>query len=256
HLRGCTAVIHLVGIIAERPSAGVTFERIHFEGTKSIVDAAAREGIRRFVHMSALGARANAASEYHRTKWKAEEYLRQSGVDWTILRPSLIHGPEGAFLRQAAGWASGRAMPFLFMPYFGRGVLGRGGAGLIPPVFVEDVARAFVDALRNERTIGRSYDLGGPEAMTWPQMYQAIARAVVGRERLKLPIPVWYARLLTCLVPARLLPFNRDQVIMSQEDNVADLSAFVADFGWSPRPFEATLREYVPELATDRSTDA
>lgn len=245
---GCSSVIHLVGIIVEKPSAGVTFERIHVEGTKAVADAAARNSVKRFVQMSALGARVDAQSAYHKTKWRAEELVRTSGLNWTIFRPSMIHGPHGEFLRQAADWARKRAMPFLFMPYFGSGALGTGRKSLVQPIFVDDVARAFVDALNNEQSIGRAYELGGPERMTWPAMYRTIARAVVGRERLTLPIPAWYAKLLTSVAPAKLLPFNRDQVIMSQEDSVANLEPFITDFNWTPRKLEETLREYAAAL--------
>ena len=78
-IRGCDAVIHLVGVIFEKRSKGVTFERIHYEGTKSVVDATRRNGVRRYLHMSALGSRADAVSDYHRTKYRAEEYVRGSG---------------------------------------------------------------------------------------------------------------------------------------------------------------------------------
>src|SRR5687768_9499458 len=104
-LRGCDAVIHVVGIIMERPGKGVTFERIHVEGTRNVVDAAVRNGVRRYVHMSALGSRPDAASRYHRTKFQAEQYVRGSGLEWTIFRPSLIHGPRGEFMRMEADWA-------------------------------------------------------------------------------------------------------------------------------------------------------
>jgi NADH dehydrogenase len=163
-LRGCDAVVHLVGIIMERPSRGVTFERIHFKGTRNVVDAAKRNDVRRYVHMSALGTRPDAVSNYHKTKYRAEQYVRSSGLDWTILRPSLIHGPAGEFMRMEANWARHKAPPFLFMPYFGGGLLGRGGAGMLQPVYVNDVARAFVDALDNPKTVGEVYPPRRPAA--------------------------------------------------------------------------------------------
>lgn len=246
--QGCDAVIHVVGIILERPRDGVTFRRIHVDGTRAMTDAARRAGIARYVQMSALGTRPAAPAEYHRTKHQAELVVRDSGLDWTILRPSLIHGPEGEFMRMAAAWARGKAAPFLFMPYFGGGPLGLGGAGLLQPVYVEDVARAFVEALDNAATIGRAYDLGGPDRLTWPQLHRLTAEAVVGRRRAVVPIPAWYARLLTRIVPASLLPFNASQVTMSQEDNAADLAPFIRDFGWTPRPFAPLLREYAGRL--------
>ena len=159
-MKDCQAVIHLVGIIMEKPSKGITFERIHVEGTRRVVDAAARNGIERYVHMSALGARAQAPSEYHRTKYEAEQYVRASALKWTIIQPSLIHGAGGEFMRQEAMWARKRAPAPLFvmpvMPYFGSGLFGAGGAGRLQPVFVDDVARAFVDCLENGKTIGNT----------------------------------------------------------------------------------------------------
>jgi NADH dehydrogenase len=247
-MAGADGVIHLVGIIMEKRSKGVTFERIHYEGTKSIVDAALRNGVRRYVHMSALGVRPGAVSTYHRTKYRAEQYVRASPLDWTIIRPSLIHGPGGEFMQMEAKWGRGKAPPFLFMPYFGAGAFGRGGAGKLQPVYVKDVARAFVQSLSSPKTIGEVYPLGGPEQLTWPQLHRTSAEAIIGRKRWVLALPVWKAKLLTYLVPPPLLPFNRDQVIMSQEDNTCDLAKFRADFGWDPQPFEPTLREYASQL--------
>src|SRR5437762_887669 len=128
-MRGASAVIHLVGIIFERPFEGITFERMHVEATKAVVDAAKVAGVKRFVHMSALGTRMDAVSDYHKTKYAAEQYVRASGLDWTIFRPSMIHGPKGEFIGMEAKWARHKAPPFLFMPYFGAGALGRGEIG-------------------------------------------------------------------------------------------------------------------------------
>jgi NADH dehydrogenase len=243
----CDAVIHLVGIIFERPKR-VTFERVHVDGTRVVIDAARRAGVKRFVHMSALGTRPNAASRYHRTKFEAEQQVMQSGLDWTILRPSMIHGPGGDFMRMAAKCARNRAAPYFFMPYFGAGIVGEGGAGRLQPVYVKDVARAFADALERPRTIGEVYPLAGSERLTWPQMYHMVSRAVVRTARWAVPIPAWYARLLAAITPAALLPFNRDQVIMSQEENTAEMARFEVDFGWRPGAFSEQVKEYAGEL--------
>jgi NADH dehydrogenase len=226
----------------------VTFEIIHFEGTKNVVDAADRNGVKRYVHMSALGSRPDAVSRYHQTKFLAEQYVRASELDWTIMRPSLIHGPKGEFMQMEAKWARGYAAPILFMPYFGSGLMGRGGAGKLQPIYVKDVARAFVDALEKPNTIREIYPLAGPDQLTWPELHRASAEAIIGRKRWVMPLPVWYARLLTQITPSALLPFNRDQVIMSQENNTADIAKLKADFGWEPVHFAPTLREYAKQL--------
>jgi NADH dehydrogenase len=246
-LRDCAAVIHLVGIIMEIPSKGVTFQRIHVDGTRSVLDAACRAGIKRYIHMSALGTRAGARSDYHKTKWQAEELVRASGLDWTIIRPSMIHG-SGGFMSMEAKWARKQAPPFLFMPYFGAGLLGLGGAGRLQPVYVNDVARAFVDAIGNPKASGKTYDLGGSEQVIWPEMHKACARAIVGKNRLTMPIPAWYAKMIAAILPGSILPFNRDQVVMSQEDNTCDLTEFKKDFGWEPAGFQKSLSEYAQAL--------
>lgn len=248
HLHGCDAIIHLLGIIRQNPSRGITFSRLHEEATRILANAAVETGVFRLIHMSALGSAPHAASIYHRTKYSAEQIIRRLPLRWTIFRPSLIHGPKGEFMQQAARWARKTAPPYLFMPYFGAGLSGQRGAGRLQPVYVNDVARAFADALENDRTIGEIYPLAGPDILTWPQMHRLISCAVVGHRRWIFPIPAWFAILLTRLVPAPLLPFNRDQVQMSQEDNTALIDKFIAHFGWMTSPFEPTLRSYASQL--------
>jgi NADH dehydrogenase len=247
-VRGCDAVIHLVGIIAEDPNRGVTFQRMHVEATRRVVDAAVAAGVQRFIHMSALGTRPNAVAEYHKTKWLGEQIVRASGLNWTIFQPSMIHGPEGEFMRMETRWAKKQAPPYLFMPYFGAGPLGLGGAGLMQPVFVKDVGRAFAQAIGNPGTTPKTYGLAGAERFTWPEFHKVAARAIVGKNRLALPIPAWYAKFLCAVVPTRMLPFNRDQITMSQEDNTCDMAAFRQDFGWEPVGFSKSLADYAARL--------
>jgi NADH dehydrogenase len=247
-MTGCDAVLHLVGIIMEQSQKGITFARIHAEGTKAAVESTRRAGIRRFIQMSALGTRENAVSTYHKTKWQGELAVRNSELDWTIIRPSMIHGPRGEFMQVEAKWARKQAPPYLFMPYFGKGFFGLGGAGGIQPVYVNEVARAFVDAIENPTTVKQTYELGGSDQLTWPRMHNIVARKLVGKNRLTMAIPAWYAKLLTKIAPAAWLPFNWDQVVMSQEENTCDLIPFERDFGWKPLGFEAAFGAYAAAL--------
>ena len=244
-MRGASAVIHLVGIIFERGFEGVTFERMHVEATRSVVDAAKVAGVKRYVHMSALGTRMDAVSDYHKTKYAAEQYVRASGLDWTIFRPSMIHGAKGEFMQMVNKWTHKKAPPFFAMPYF----KGRyhGGPPQMQPIFVKDVARAFVDALQKPKTIGEVYPIGGVQQFTWPEFYRTASRIIRGKERMVTGIPVPIAKVMAKIGPP-LFPFNRDQVIMSQEDNRADLTKFKMDFGWEPRGFEETLKAYSAQL--------
>lgn len=246
----CQAVIHLVGIILERRLRRKTFERIHVRGTMNVVDAARRAGIRRFVHMSALGTDPGAATPYHQTKWKGEQYVRDSGLDWTIFRPSLIHGPDGEFMRLMKRFHCKVFPPVI--PYFGPGV------AKVQPVYVKDVARCFVAALGNADAIGQVFPLGGPRVYSWKEFYNA-CRTVFPRAKRWKPIvsqPVGFAKFLAAVTgppmalaelvvkPLGILRFDRGQVQMSQEDSVCDHTIAEKAFGLTMHGFEEELSIY------------
>ncbi|PYJ08097.1 MAG: hypothetical protein DME25_02330 [Verrucomicrobia bacterium] len=237
--KGRDAIIHLVGIIAEIGKH--TFENVHAVGTKNVVQAARDAGVKRLVHMSALGTRPNAASRYHQTKWAAEEIVRQSGLDWTIFRPSLIYGPDDQFVNLFAKMI--RLSPIL--PVMGD------ACARLQPVSVETVAAAFARSLTEPKAIGQTYDLCGPETFTLPQLLDEILRAM-GRRRLKLRVPPALARCQAAsleFVFPRLLrrapPLNRDQLLMLQEDNVGDASPANALFGLRSGTFREGIGKYV-----------
>lgn len=245
--RDCRAAIHLVGIIEERPRHGRTFERIHVEGTRAVVDACRTAGVRRYAHMSALGTRPDAVSRYHQTKWLAERIVGEAGLDWTIFRPSLIHGPDGDFMRMMKFFCTSKIRQPV-MPYFGS------GTNLCQPVSVRDVAACFVGSLSLPETIGRIYELGGPEQLTWKELYDLCAERIVGHPRLKLSVPVfaarWLARTIIPLAPSVLVPykFNVDQIQMSQEDNICDITAVEETFGIQFSDFRRDLAEYADRI--------
>jgi len=237
------AVIHLVGIIFEHLLVGQTFDRIHRRGTGRVIDAAKTAGVDRLVHMSALGARPDAASTYHRSKFAGEEAVRASGLDFTIFQPSLVHGPDGEFMELLKRFACSLVPPV--MPYFGS------GESRVQPVSVRDVAYCFVDALQRKETIGKTYPLVGPTAYTWKALYEAAKRLMPAARRWKplvsQPVPV--AKLIartvmkTPFVPAKL-KFNVDQVQMSQEDSVGRIDEVESTFGITLRDFEDELSRY------------
>lgn len=253
-LDGAEACIHLIGIIFENPQRGITFEHLHVDATRSIVDACEAAGVVRYAHMSALGAREDAPADYHATKFAAEEIVRASRLPWTIFRPSLIHGPDGEFTDMIANWARGKAPPFMFMPYFGAGPLGTGRKRLIQPVYVEDVVDAFCESLQRPDTVNEVFPVGGGDQMTWPEMLTRFRDAIPGAAswRPAMPIPAWYAdgvaRTMAALGLQKLVPFNHDQVMMSQEDSVCDTARMSTALGVEPTPFDAALSQYVARL--------
>jgi NADH dehydrogenase len=222
-LTDCCAVIHLIGMI--RPTRLQSFYKAHVTATENIVYAMRQNGIKRLIHMSALGTRDGARSNYHRSKWFAEQIVMKSGLDFTIIRPSLILGDRGEFTQMLDAWSQGIALPYLFMPYFGGGVFGK-KASLIAPVRVDDVAKLFQWCLDRPVSIGKIYELSGPRKFIWPDFLRLYAKTRHGRNRPALGIPVWLGKLLGRL-PG--LPFTTDQVIMAGEDNIASDQQLKAD---------------------------
>jgi uncharacterized protein YbjT (DUF2867 family) len=182
---GIQAVVHLVGFITE--TSRVTYEQGHVEATRNLLAAAKGAGVTRWVQMSAIGTRPHAASRYHLTKWKAEEMVRQSGLDWTIFRPSLIYGyDEHDRLLNLLRRALSAPLDFLQLYSF---PLFNGGEPLVQPVSVREVARCFARAPAKEESIGQTYDLVGPVAFSWREMVFKVMTAL-GRKGIYEEIPL------------------------------------------------------------------
>lgn len=230
----CQGVIHLVGIIIEKGRS--TFERIHVQGTTDLLNSATGAGIHRFLHMSALGSRPNATSRYHQTKYQAEQAVIQSGMDWTIFRPSVIFGPTDQFVNLVARMI--QAAPVI--PVIG------GGESRIQPVSVRNVAACFALAIGNPSSYRKIYELGGPQRLTYNQVYQIISEVLDKKKKaVHIPIPLVKpgALLSEWLLPKP--PITREQLIMLQEDNICDSTDAVHDFGLELLSFEDGIREFL-----------
>ena len=229
---GCDALIHLVGIIREQPSGGVTFERVHVQGTVNVLEAAAAIGVRRYVHMSALGTRAGARSRYHQTKWAAEEAVRASTLPWTIFRPSIIYGRGDGFVSVLARMI--QRLPVV--PVIGA------GRQRLQPVPVAPVAEAFARALSLDASVKHTYDVGGPEPVTMVDFIDRVAAAMGRRRPLKAHVPLGLVRPVT-----RLLhrfpdyPLTPDQLLMLEEENTCEPGPFYETFGLVPVPLKTGL---------------
>ena len=227
-MKDCDAVIHLVGIIREFPQRGITFERLHVEATKNAVDAAASVGIKRFLHMSANGTRRDSRSKYHRTKWRAEEAVRSSPLDWTIFRPSLIFGSGSDLVEMLAGLI--RKLPVV--PVIGDGLY------RLQPVSVEEVAQSFLKALGMPETIHRVFHPGGAESYTFNELLDVTGRALGQEKVTKLHQPVFLVRPIVHLMEGlKAFPITRDQLIMMLEGNECDARPWAETFGIAPISF-------------------
>ncbi|WP_243372043.1 complex I NDUFA9 subunit family protein [Geotalea sp. SG265] len=232
---GCDAVINLVGIIREFPSRGVTFQRLHMEGTKNMVDAAQQAGIGRYLQMSALGVREGAVSAYQRSKYQAEQYVRKSGLDFTIFRPSIIFGPKDDFINKLAGMI--RNLPVV--PVIGDGTY------RLQPIAADDVARCFAMALEMPETIGKTFELCGPTRISYNELLDTISRVTGKANPTKIHNPLGLVKLVVPLfqnIPA--FPITMDQLLMLIEDNICD-GAWRDTFRFEPQDLEEGIRRYL-----------
>lgn len=210
-MQGADAVIHLVGIITEE--RGATFQQVHVEGTRNVLAAARAAGVRRLVHMSALGAREDAQSAYQRTKAQAEALVRASGLDWTIMRPSLVFGAGDAFF-------GGSLKELVTVPP----VIPVVGTGAYPfrPIWAEDVATAFSRALTTAGTVQRELELTGPVEYTLRELLVMIRDLLrPGKPLMNVPLPLMRLGIQVF----RLLPkppITRDQFLMLLAGNTGE----------------------------------
>lgn len=241
----CDAVIHLVGIIEEHPSRGVTFEHIHVDGTRHVVDAAHDAGIDRFIHMSANGARPQDATAYQRTKWEAEQIVKKADFDhWTIFQPSLLFGePDPGRPEFSSQLLADLIRPFPILPVFGNGQYE------MQPVHVTNVAAAFVQALGTEAVHGETYVAAGPDRFPYVEVLDRIALGAGLAPKPKVHVPLTLARMGVYTAGRMgLLPISPAQFEMLVEGNTGDATAFYRDFDLSPVAYTPENLEYLERM--------
>lgn len=240
-LEAVDALVNLAGIIEEKGPQ--TFKKIHVEGPRNLAVEARRAAIKRFVHQSALGADPASKAAYQRTKAEGEEAVRESGVPFTIFRPSLVVGAGDGFTSKIMDIVKSPA-PFIPVP-------GQGEA-LFQPLFVGDWVECCVRALEMPEAGGRTYELGGPEHLSYNQMVKDIADAMgVNKKLLHVPmgIAVFGAMLLE-KTPFR--PVTQEQLMLLEKDNVTEPDVVRKEFGFAPLPFREALRRFISPQAPGR----
>lgn len=212
-VKGSFAVVNCLGILNEKGKKS-TFSHIHTDIPVWIAKACAKHGVPRFIHISALGVD-KARSEYAISKISGEHLAKEAFSGTTILRPSVLFGPEDNFFNMFAKMA--KILPFL--PLIG------GGKTRFQPVYVMDVARAVVHSLRDIRSFGHTFELGGPEVLTFKQIYQRLF-GYIGTERGLLPMPWWMARIQAALMSILPTPpLTNDQITSLQTDSIVSEGA-------------------------------
>jgi NADH dehydrogenase len=231
---GCDAVIHLVGIIRE--TGRNTFMNVHYKGTKHVVDASLSAGASRFIHMSAEGTKPHALSQYHQTKFMAEEYLKSSGLNYTIFRPSMLFGPGDKNFTVLADLI--RKAPVI-------PVIGDGNYKW-QPASVRNVAELFVLALENKKAENKTYEIRGPDVFTFNEVLDIIMD-VIGVKKPTVHIPVRFAKPIINLLE-KILPspfITSDQLKMLLDDYDHQIDDVLTDFNIKLLPFKKGLREYL-----------
>jgi NADH dehydrogenase len=233
-LAGSNAVVNCVGILAE--SGRQTFERVHYLGPARLARLAREAGVERLVHISAIGADPRSRSAYARSKAQGEAAVRDAFPTATILRPSIVFGPEDQFFNRFAGIA----MISPVLPVIG------GGRTRFQPVYVGDVADAVLKCLEEPATAGRTYELGGPKIYSFRELIELLL-GEIRRKRLLIDLPfgaaAFQARLMSVLPSPPLTP---DQVELLRGDNVVSSGALtLAALGITPTAVEAILPTYL-----------
>ena len=228
-LDGADAAVHLVAI--PRASQGRKLDVVNAEGTHRVVEAAAAAGIGRFVHLSALGVVDDPKLAYLFSKWRGEQAVRESRLDWVVLRPSLLFGPGDGFFRLVRTTLKWWSPGIVAIP-------GRGDTRF-QPLAVDDLAiaveRAVVDADRSRMV----FEIGGPSHLTYVEIVDAVM-AATGIRRLKLGLPIPLLSVLTLLTDRVLpiFPVSHDQIASLDRPNFTELDAFELAFGFAPRPMD------------------
>lgn len=225
-LEGQDGVINLVGILNQ--SGGDTFESVHVELTEKLIDACRRTGVRRLLQMSALKA-GQGASDYLKSRGRAEAAIRNSGLDWTLLESSVIFGRDGGLTKRFGDLL--KLMPVLPLP--------RPHARMAP-VYVDDVAEAIVRLLQRESSVGQTLELYGPETLELIDIVRKIARAL-GKRRWVIGMPDALGRIqasVAGLLPGK--PFSRDNFLSLRTDSVGTRDG-LGQLGIEPHPFADML---------------
>jgi NADH dehydrogenase len=231
-LRGCGAVVNLVGVLHDG-RGNASFQSAHVELARKVVEACRRTGIRRLLHMSALNADPNGPSAYLRSKGEAENIVRESGLDFTIFRPSVIFGREDRFLNLFSTLQHLFPVLFLAKPQ-----------ARFQPVYVDDVAAVYAESLMQLDSLGAAYDLAGPKVYTLRELVNYVG-AITGHKRPVIGLGPRLSRLqarVMELLPGKLM--TRDNVDSMSVDSV---SASPLPFGVTPTAIEAVAPSWLAQ---------
>ena len=240
-MQDADTVIHLVAIIRESKAA--TFHGVNAQGTGNMVEAALASGVKRFIHVSALGASPDPGYRYTYSKWQGEEALRSSNLGYTIVRPSVIFGQGYGYSFVDSMIRSLNMLP-LIAPLPG------GGKTRFQPIWVEDVVSCIIGVLHDRGKgceNGKTYDIGGPEHLTYREMLDAVIHAL-GARRVRVNIPITLMRLVVTAMERAMSnpPVTSVELKQMDLDNTTDLDSVERHFGFKPAALSEKLSYIMP----------
>lgn len=234
-MRGASAVVHTVAIPMEKGE--LTYEAINYQGTINVVDAAEKQGVTRFIYIGQNGSSSSLPYRFLQSKGKAQDYVQSSKLAWTALRPSAIFGAQDEFFNTFARLV--KLTPIIF-PLIG------GGKAEFQPVSVLDVAEAVVRSVDDDGTVGKAFDLGGPEVLTLGEIEKRVIEAL-GTSRLMIPVPVALLRPVVALMQAVLpgSPVNTSLLDLLAVPNTVKHNGLTEYFQMAPIPFSGEHIAYL-----------
>ena len=232
--RGIQVVYHLVGIIAETRTK--TFRSTVVGGTENVCAACEASGVKRIVYLSAMGTTSRARSKYHRSKYRAEQIVKSSSMDYLIVRSSIVYGPGDGFVSML----SNMIRNFPVVPVLGS------GRYEFQPIFIDDLTAVLLRGLEGSESSRQTVDVGGPEALSYQKILDAIEGAV-GRERPRLHIPFSLVKPMAGVLEMFLkpAPLTRDQIVMMRSGNTGDITRMQEIFGVKPISLVEGLGKYM-----------
>ena len=238
-------VIYNIGIIREFPRKKITYEELHFKGARLCMDMASELGVKRFILMSANGAK-QSGTAYQETKFLSEQYIKETGLEWTVFRPSLVFGnPRGKieFCSQLRDDMLSIPLP---TPLFYEGIIPKNaGSFAMSPIHVENVAEYFVKALVKKSTICQTYEIGGIHPFSWKELVSIIATAS-GKKKWKIPTPVFPLKIMASVFDRfSWFPITGDQLSMLVQGNTCESKNLFEEFHIEPINFSVSNLSYL-----------
>ena len=236
-VQGVDTIVHAAFLTADRKqSTGNEYEKTNVQGTASLIKVAKKAGVKRIIEMGGLGTKPDKPGSYMQGRYLAEKMLKESGLDWTIIQPSVLFGKNAPFIKGLADLI--RTSPVI--PLIG------GGKTMFQPIYVEDVVTVLIKVLEDPTgTTNRTYTIGGPVYYSFTQIIDVLLKTM-HKQRIKVPAPTTLVGVGAAVMEAILPkpPITKAAMTLFSFDNITDLKSVQRDFGFTPISFTTYMKEH------------